>query len=369
MSELFQPLRVGDVEVQHRIALAPLTRFRNRDYEPNTELLREYYSQRSSRPGTLIITEATFISSNAGGYTRAPGIFTDEHVARWKPVFEAIHANSSSVFVQLWALGRQAPPAVNKELGIKYVSASSVYMDEATRLESEQSGNPLHALTVPEIDQYVRDYVHAARNSLAAGADGVEIHSANGYLLNQFIDPICNTRDDEYGGSIENRARFTLRVVDALVEAVGASKVGIRFSPFGVFGTMSGDSNPLILAQYAYLFGELEKRAQHGHRLAYIHLVEPRAADLTTCPKASNDFIYSIWNGVVIKAGEFGDKLDEAKKQARNGNTIIAIGRHFISNPDIVDRIENNWELNDFDRDTFYTEGAVGYTDYPFHSQ
>jgi NADPH2 dehydrogenase len=335
----------------------------------------EYYRQRSSKKGSLLISEGTFISPSAGGYDSAPGIFTDEQVEKWKPIFKTIHDNQSFVFVQLWALGRQSFPGVLARDGLKYVSASDdCYMDEESKQAAIESNNRLHGLTKDEIKQYIADYVHAAENSLKAGADGVEIHSANGYILNQFLDPKSNLRTDEYGGSIENRARFTLEVVDALVEAIGPHKVGIRFSPYGVFGSMSGVEEPSIVAQYAYVIGELERRAKAGNRLAYIHVVEPAVTDLRlregeSAVDASNDFIYSIWNGVLIRAGEYGTHPDRAEEDTKKGQTALGYGRLFISNPDLADRLFHGYKFNEYDRATFYGSTSEGYTDYPTYEE
>jgi NADPH2 dehydrogenase len=204
---LFTPIKVGNIDLKHRVVMAPLTRFRAIDHVPN-DLVAEYYEQRASRPGTLLITEATFISAAAGGYDDAPGIWSEKQVEGWSKVFDRIHRKGSSVFVQLWALGVQAYPQVLEKEGLPFVSASDVPM--------EKGGKIPHSLTRNEIQKYIQDYIYAAKNAIAAGADGVEIHSAHGYLLDQFLHENTNLRTDEYGGSIENRARFTLEVVDAL---------------------------------------------------------------------------------------------------------------------------------------------------------
>nr|4RNX_A Chain A, NADPH dehydrogenase 1 [Saccharomyces pastorianus]4RNX_B Chain B, NADPH dehydrogenase 1 [Saccharomyces pastorianus] len=238
-----------------------------------------------------------------------------------------------------------------------------------------KANNPQHSLTKDEIKQYIKEYVQAAKNSIAAGADGVEIHSANGYLLNQFLDPHSNTRTDEYGGSIENRARFTLEVVDALVEAIGHEKVGLRLSPYGVFNSMSGGAETGIVAQYAYVAGELEKRAKAGKRLAFVHLVEPRVTNpfLTEgegeYEGGSNDFVYSIWKGPVIRAGNFALHPEVVREEVKDKRTLIGYGRFFISNPDLVDRLEKGLPLNKYDRDTFYQMSAHGYIDYPTYEE
>lgn len=368
---LFKPMKIGNIEISNRIVLAPLTRMRNIKNVPQAELMSEYYAQRSQYAGSLIISEGTFISPEAGGYDDAPGIWTSKQIEQWKPIISAIHKNGSYVFQQLWNLGRQSSPDNLARDGLPFVSASDdIYWDESTKELAYKTGNRLRALTIPEIKQHVKDYVQAAKNAIAAGADGVEIHSANGYLLNQFIDPKSNKRTDEYGGSIENRARFTLEVVDAVVAELGADKVGVRFAPYGEFGNMSGINEPHIVAHYAYLFGELERRAKDGKRLAFIHLMEPRVSNLLLKEgegevEGSNDFIYSIWKGNVMRAGNYALHPDVALKDASNPNTLIAYGRYFISNPDLTRRLAEGYPLNAYHRETFYAPTEVGYTDYP----
>ncbi|KAL6950251.1 hypothetical protein ACO0QE_000927 [Hanseniaspora vineae] len=378
-SNLFKPIKIGSLDLPQRIALAPLTRMRaHADQVPNVDgLAAEYYDQRSKRPGTLIITEATSISAQAGGYPNVPGIYTDKQGKEWGKIFDKIHNNNSFVYVQLWNLGRQGSPAFLKSKGLRFVGPSDgVYKDEDSEKEALDSGNELKGLTTAEVAETVQDYVKAAKLAIENGADGVEIHAANGYLLNQFLDPISNKRTDKYGGSIENRARFTLEVVDALIDAIGADKVGIRLSPFGQFGTMSGN-DPLILAQYAYLIGEFEKKAQESpnKRLAFIDLVEPRVVDAMaeegkfSNTSFSNDFVYSIWKGVIIRSGEYALKNKQGLKDVdANNRTMLAYGRFFISNPDLIDRLEKGLPLNAYDRSTFYSPGPKGYTDYPTYS-
>ena len=363
-SNLFKPLKVGSLDLQHRIAMAPLTRLRAIGHQVG-DIHVEYYAQRASRPGTLLITEATFISEAASGYANAPGIYKKEHVEGWSKVFKGIHQKKSFVYVQLWALGRSAYKADLDARGLPFVSASDVPVPSS----SPDTPSPVpRPLTKEEIKQYVQDYVQAAKNAIEAGADGVEIHSANGYLLDQFLHENTNTRTDEYGGSIENRARFILEVVDAVSEAVGADKVAIRLSPWGIFGDVENGVSPI--PQFSYLVAEFQKRALAGKELAYVHLVEPRWAfnkDATgeIFIEGDNAFVRLIWKGVIMKAG--GYNPESAKEEAdADDKVLIAIGRNFISNPDVVNRFEKNIALNKYDRTTFYGGSEVGYTDYPF---
>lgn len=377
-TNLFKPIKVGDIELKHRAVMPPLTRMRahHPGNIPNRDWSVEYYDQRSKYPGTLIITEGAFISPQAGGYDNAPGIWSQEQVAEWTKIFKKIHENDSFVYVQLWNLGRQSFPDTLARDGLRYDSASDgVYMSEEQKERALKANNPQHGITKDEIKQYIKEYVQAAKNSIAAGADGVEIHSANGYLLNQFLDPISNKRTDEYGGSIENRSRFVLEVVDAVVEAIGHKKVGIRFSPYGVFGTMSGGAEPLIVAQYAHVIGELEKRARQGKRLAYVHLVEPRVTDPFLVEgegeydQGTNDFVYSIWKGPIIRAGNLALHPEVVKEMVKDDRTLIGYGRFWISNPDIVERLKKGLPLNKYDRSTFYAMTDKGYLDYPTYEE
>ncbi|KAF5116470.1 hypothetical protein DV454_001664 [Geotrichum candidum] len=361
---LLKPLKVGDIEVKTRVAMAPLTRFR----APNhlvTDLLPTYYSQRGSSPGTLLISEATFISEAASGYDSAPGIYNEEQVKAWSKVTDAIHAKESFLFIQLWALGRSAVKADLDKRGLPYVSASDIA--DSTMNPDAPKPTPL---TKEDIKQYIKDYAQAAKNAIAAGADGVEIHSANGYLPDQFLHENSNQRTDEYGGSIENRARFSLEVVDAVSEAIGASKVAIRLSPWDRFGSVDPGVSPI--PQFSYIITELEKRALEGKQLAYISLVDPRITLDTQMNEIetqdSNNFARQIWTGVIVKASGFN--YESAKDDTeKDDKVIIAFGRHFIANPDLIERFKQNVPLNKYDRTTFYTPGPKGYTDYPFANE
>lgn len=372
-TNLFKPIQVGNIQLNHRVVMAPLTRRRCVDDNVlNEEFAPEYYSQRSQEPGTLIITEGAVPSLQSTGFTQSPALFTENHFLIWPKVFKQIHKNESFVFVQLWSAGRNADLEVLAKNELRYDSATdNLYIDHNTEEKAAKLLLAQHGITKQEMNEYIRDWALAARAIIRAGADGVEVHAANGYLLNQFLDPISNHRTDEYGGSIENRSRFPLELIDALIDAIGASNIGIRFSPYGAYGGMSGGDNPLIPAQYAYIIGELEKRARRGSKLAYIHMVEPRV----TTPQlpegqgvytgGTNDFVYSIWSGVVIRCGDLALNPHLAKKLSNNTRTLLAYGRFFISNPDLARRIREGLPLAEYNRNTFYTSNSIGYTDYP----
>ncbi|CAE6425389.1 unnamed protein product [Rhizoctonia solani] len=363
-NKLFTPLQLGDLVLSHRVVMAPLTRFRADDNHVHTDLAVEYYSQRAEVPGTLLITEATFISPEAGGYDHIPGIWSDEQIAAWKKVTDAVHDKRSYIYLQLWALGRAADPKVLEREGHPFVSSSPTPMEEGAPVPKE--------LSKEDIKRYVDAYVQAAKNAVfKAGFDGVEIHSANGYLLDQFLQDVCNKRTDDYGGSIENRARFTLEVTDAVTAAVGAKKTGIRFSPWGKFqGMRMEDPVPT----FSYVLKELAKRHTD---LAYVHFVEPvvsgdsdqkveHAHDTGSASHPdSNDFAREIWAPrTFLSAG--GYKPESGEEAANKyGNAAIVFGRYFIANPDLPERLRKGIPLNHYDRGTFYTPGPKGYVDYP----
>ncbi|KAJ7737106.1 FMN-linked oxidoreductase, partial [Mycena metata] len=261
-SKLFEPFKIGTTVLQHRVVLAPLTRYKaSETHVPYLPLVAEYYAQRASRAGTLLISEGTFIAARAGGLSHVPGIWSPEQITAWKSVTTAVHAKGSAIFMQLWALGRVAnyPVLQSEDPSLPYVSASDVLL-------TTKKG-PLRPLTVPEIKQYADLYAQAARNALEAGFDGVEIHGANGYLVEQFLHEVTNKRTDQYGGNIENRARFALEVIDAVAAAVGAERTAIRFSPRNRFQEM-GMPDPI--PTYSYVVSQLA--ARHPN-LAYLHLI------------------------------------------------------------------------------------------------
>ncbi|KAL4252354.1 Aldolase-type TIM barrel [Abortiporus biennis] len=350
--KLFQALKVGDVELKHRIVHAPMTRYRaNSKYVPSA-LQAEYYAQRASNPGTLLVTEATYIHEKAGGYPNAPALQTDEQAAGWKKVVDGVHDKGSYIFAQLWALGRTAKPEHLAKSGFDLVSASDV------PLKDKPKPRPL---TVAEIKEYVNWYTEAAVNAVKkSGFDGIEIHSANGYLLHQFLEDHTNLRTDAYGGSIENRARFVLEVVEGISKAIGQTKTAIRLSPFETFQEM-GMKDPY--PTYSYVVNQLVERFPN---LAYIHCIDPRPNSETVPADKSLDFIRKIWAPrPFISAGFYTPEL--ALDVAETKGDLIAFGRSFLANPDLPYRIKNNIPLNQPDYSTVYTpENPVGYIDYPF---
>ncbi|KAK7978728.1 NADH:flavin oxidoreductase NADH oxidase [Apiospora saccharicola] len=342
--------------------MAPLTRFRaDGDHVP-LPMVKEYYEQRASVPGTLLVTEATFISPQAGGYPNIPGIYSPEQIRSWKQVTDAVHAKGSFIWVQLWALGRVASPDALK----------AENPDFKPLPEAEGKTVP-EEMTTSEIQQFVRDYAQAARNACElAGFDGVEIHGANGYLIDQFTQDVSNKRTDNYGGSVENRARFALEVAKACVEApgVGPERVGIRLSPWSPFqGMKMADPVP----QFTYLIENLKTL-----KLAYLHVVESRVGGNLDVPDAKSaekvEFAVKAWDRTspVFIAGGFTPDSARAvvDEEYKDHEVVVVFGRYFISTPDLPFRVQKGIELAPYDRDTFYNAGEEkGYLTYPFSNE
>jgi len=367
-TNLFKPLKVGDVTLKHRVALAPLTRCRNDDEFVPLDWTITNYDQRSKREGTLIITEAILVSLKSSGQYQPPGIFNEKQYPQWKRVIDVVHKNKSFIFLQIWALGGKADPAKLASKGMKFLAPSDdVYIHNDQKKLAQQSNNPAHGLTHDEVKEYIQDFVTAAKKSIELGADGVEIHGANGYLPFQFLYTSLNKRTDEYGGSIENRARFILELVDTIGETIGYSKVALRLSPY-----YSDFDNklyePSTIAVYSYLISELETRRLHGKEIAYLHIVEPRDETAGEVGEivSDNEWILQIYRGVIVRASGYGNDHERTREHVQSyDKTVIAYGRHFIANPDLPNRLENDWPFNPYRRETFYVGGAEGYIDYP----
>ena len=358
---LFNPIRIGSIRPSHRVVMAPLTRYRANDAHVHTSLATEYYGQRASVPGTLLITEATFISPRASGYANAPGIYNKDQIKAWKGITDVVHKKGSYIFCQLWALGRAAEPdIVRSEAGEKWFASSSSIPMEAGTEEPR-------ALEEEDIWALIGDYAQAAKNAIEAGFDGVEIHGANGYLMDQFLQDVTNHRTDAWGGSVEKRSRFGLEVAKAVVEAVGREKVGIRLSPFSKFQGMKM-AEPI--EQFSHFIEGLKEL-----KLSYLHLVESRvsgSADYEATEKV--DPLMKIWGntGPVLLAGGFqpGSARRAIEEEYTGQDVMIVFGRHFIANPDLPFRIEKGIELTKHDRDTFYNaKSPQGYVDYPFSQE
>jgi NADPH2 dehydrogenase len=356
-SRLFKPLKIGNMELKNRVAMAPLTRFRADDNHVILPMAVEYYGQRASTPGTLLITEATFIANQYGGYPNVPGIYNQEQIDAWKKVTDEVHKKGSFIYMQLWALGRVANKAYAESQGIVVKSASATQLDPTYAVAKE--------MTQDEINEAIAAYAQGAKNAIAAGFDGVEIHGANGYLVDQFIQDMTNTRSDSYGGNVENRSRFAVEVTQAVVSAVGADKTGIRLSPFSDFqGMKMNDPYPQ--------FSDVIKKL-NALKLAYVHLVESRIsgnADIENF--VSMDPLLELWDGPALLAGGFTPDsakrlVDEDRKER---DVVVVFGRYFISTPDLVFRLQKGIDFNPYDRNTFYNpKSETGYVDQPFSKE
>jgi len=354
-SKLFSPVVLGALELKNRLVMAPLTRSRAMDNIPNA-LMAEYYGQRAS--AGLIITEGTSPSPNGLGYARIPGIYSQAQIEGWALVTKSVHAKGGKIFMQLMHTGRVGHP-LNLPTGARMLAPSAVVA--AGEMYTDAEGMKPHpvpaAMTEADIKTALHEYVQAASNAIAAGFDGVELHAANGYLLEQFLRPNSNIRTDGYGGSIQNRARFVLEVA-AAVKAIGKAKVGIRLSPFGVFNDMP--NYDAMEADYVYLTEQLSNLG-----LVYLHIVDHTAMGAPQVPDSIKRSMRRLFQGSLILSGGYDVARAEADLAAGNGD-LYAVGRAFLANPDLPARWLTNASLNEPDFNTFYTPGAKGYTDYPF---
>jgi len=356
--KLFTPEKVGSIEVKNRVVMAPMTRCRAIGNVTN-DLMAEYYHQRSG--AGLIITEGTSPSPNGLGYARIPGIFNKSQIEGWKKVTTAVHQGEGKIVVQLMHCGRISH-ILNMPEGAEILAPSAVKAAGQmwTDAAAMQDFPIPKAMTPEDLVSTKAEFVSAAKNAIEAGFDGVELHSANGYLLEQFLSPISNVRIDNYGGSIENRCRFVLEVVAAVAEAIGKDKTGIRLSPYGVASDMP--HYPEIETTYNYLSEQL-----NNLDIAYIHQVDHSAMGAPAVPVELKKMIRKNFKNTIILSGGYEVKRAEADLQARLGD-LIAFGRPFINNPDLTDRMKNNWPLSEkLNMDLFYTADEKGYTDYPAH--
>jgi N-ethylmaleimide reductase len=359
-SILFDPITLGALSLSNRIVMPPLTRSRALPDGSPGPSARLYYAQRAS--AGLIVAEGTAISAEGVGNPDIPGLWTEAQIQAWKPVTEAVHDAGGTMVVQLWHTGRASHPTLQPE-GKTPVGPSAIAISGLTFARDGRVPYVTpRALDTEEIPVIVEQYATAARNALAAGFDGVELHAANGYLIDQFLQDSANQRTDQYGGCIENRARLLLEAVDVLIDAVGADRVGVRLSPSSTFQDMS-DSDPIAL--FTYVLGELARRD-----LAYLHIVEPGiVGDISTATQNPSTNINSTWvrgnyPGNIIATG--GYDRAQALQVVESGTVeAVAFGRAFIANPDLPARLANNTPLNEAQRDTFYGGGDHGYIDYP----
>ena len=366
---LFSPLKIGPYQLKHRLVMAPLTRMRaEKPSLAPRPLNAEYYAQRTTSGG-LLIAEASPVMATGFGSPGVPGIYSERQIKGWREVVDAVHAKDGVIFLQLWHVGRVshssfqpggvlpvAPSAVPIPADLKTMTADG----KVVRYETPR------ALETSEIPGVIDAYRQAARNALKAGFDGVEIHGANGYLIEQFLQSHTNLRTDQYGGSTENRTRFLMEVTQAVIEVWGADRVGVRLSPYGV-ANGSGEPDPMPL--YSHAIKSLDPLG-----LAYLHFVEPRSSGAGRAEvnhqnvPAAMVLFRPMWSGKLITAGGFTGETADAAIAAGHADAI-AFGRIFISNPDLPRRLQRGFPLTPYNRATFYGGEAAGYTDYPAHDE
>ncbi len=352
---LFDSFKLGNITLQNRVVMSPLTRSRATDNIPN-DLMAKYYSQRSG--AGLIITEGTAPSPNALGYPRIPGAFSDAQTKGWKKVTEEVHKGGAKIFLQLMHTGRVAHP-LNMPKDAEIVSTTETVVEGKmyTDQKGEQPYPPAKLMDKKDIEKAMQEYVKSSKNAIEAGFDGVELHGANGYLMEQFINRNVNGLENDYNGSDEARAKFVIETAKAVIAEIGAERTAIRLSPYGVFndtGSFEG-----IEEFYEYLAKELGKL-----KLAYIHFVDHAPMGAPEVPISVKKKIRDAFGGTIILSGGY-DK-ERAEKDLKDGlGHLVSFGRPFIANPDLVERMKTNAHLNEPNPDTFYTPGAEGYTDYP----
>lgn len=354
---LFSEFKLGNISLKNRIVMAPMTRSRAIGNVPN-DLMALYYGQRAG--AGLIITEGTAPSPNGLGYSRIPGLFNKEQVEGWKKVTSAVHEKGGKIFVQLMHTGRVSHP-LNMPGNAKVIAPSAIGLKgNIWTDQKELQPYPVpQEMTIDDIKYAIEEYVTSARLAVEAGFDGVELHGANGYLIEQFINPTANQRTDEYGGSPENRIRFALEIAEKVVKAIGKERVGIRVSPYSAAGDMAVYDT--LEETYALLAEKLG-----GLGLVYIHVVDHSAMGAPAVSNSVKQLIHDRFNGNIILSGGYGAEHAEKDLEENKGN-LIAFGRPFISNPNLVEKLKTGAKLNNADMDTFYTPGEKGYTDYPIN--
>ena len=353
---LLEPLNSPSIQLGNRMVMSPMTRNRAVDASTPNALMAEYYGQRAS--AGLIITEGTSPSPNGLGYARIPGLFNQAQVQGWKAVTEAVHAKGGKIVLQLMHTGRVTHVA-NLPAGAEVVGpmATACPGEMYTDAQGMQPHSAPRAMTAADIAVAIGEYAQSARLAVEAGFDGVELHAANGYLIEQFLNPNVNQRADAYGGSIEGRNRFALEVARATAGAIGAKRVGIRLSPYGVFNGTGAFAD--VEAQYLALTRELSALG-----LLYVHLLDHSAIGAPPVPAELKSRLRGAFKGLFILAGGFDQASAEAALAAKQAD-LIAMGRPFLANPDLVARMRLGAPLNAVDMSTFYTPGPMGYTDYP----
>lgn len=356
-NQLFEEYHLGKISLKNRAVMAPMTRSRAVESNTPNELMANYYGQRAG--AGLIVTEGTSPSPNGIGYPRIPGMFNKDHVKGWKLTTDEVHKKGGKIFLQLMHCGRIAHH-LNLPEGAKVLAPSAVKAEGQmyTDAEGMKEMDLPKEMTTAQVFEAIAEYVDAVKLAVEAGFDGVEIHGANGYLIEQFLNPNTNQRQDEFGGSLENRSKFLLCIVKKAIEAIGAEKVGIRLSPNGAFNDMKAYDE--MEETYHYLAIELNKLNP-----IYVHLLDHSAMGSTPLPKNVREDIRKNFDGTLILCGNFDDKKAKEALE-KNEADLIAFGKPYLANPDLLERYKTGASLNQPDMDTFYTPGEKGYTDYPF---
>jgi len=354
-NDLFSEYQVGTIQLKNRIVMAPMTRSRAIDGTPN-ELMVQYYGQRAN--AGLIITEGTAPSANGSGYPRIPGLWRDDQVNGWQKVTAAVHDQGGLIFAQLMHVGRIAHPAnMADDAEILAPSAITAAGEMFTDLQGARPHPEPREMTAEDIAAAVEEYTQAARNAIRAGFDGVELHGANGYLIDQFLNPGTNQRTDSYGGTVKNRARFAVEVARSVSDAIGASRVGIRLSPGGAFNDVA------VYEGWEDAFTEIARLLGHLD-LAYLHIVDHSSMGAPTVGDEIKARMRKAFDGTLILSGGYDQQSATAALAANQGD-LIAFGRPYIANPDLLARFTSGAPLAAASPDTFYTPGDQGYTDYP----
>ncbi len=360
MKKIFEKTKLKSLDLQNRIVMAPMTRARTSQPGniPN-EMMATYYKQRAT--AGLIISEATQISDDSQGYSFTPGVYTDQQVKAWQPITKAVHNQGAAMFCQLWHVGRVSHPTFQK--GERPIAPSALAPIETKVWISDDKGNGRmidciqpREMTQADIDRVVKDFAYSAKRAVEAGFDGVEIHGGNGYLIDQFLRTNSNKRTDRYGGTRQNRIRFLLEVVDAVIDAIGANKVSVRLAPFITFKDMDC---PDIVAAILKASEELQTRD-----IAYLHLSEADWDDAPIIPEAFRIKLREIFTNTIIVAGSYTQERAE-DVLSKGYADLIAFGRPFVSNPDLVSRLENGYDLAELDSNTLFGGNELGYTNYP----
>lgn len=358
---MFTPVKLGSIELKNRLVMAPLTRMRAIDGDVPNPLAITYYAQRAG--AGLIISEATQISPLAKGYPATPGIYSPEQTAAWKEIVDAVHAKGGKIVAQLWHVGRISHSSLHSEQGVpeapSAIAANGQTYGADWKLHDYETPK---AMTAEDIARLLKEFQVAAANAKAAGFDGIEIHAANGYLLDQFLQDKTNQRTDQYGGSIENRLRLLGEVIESVAQVFSSDRIGVRLSPYGNFNDMS-DSDPIALFNAAI-------RKLNAYQLAYVHMIEPRSTSaggndqVNEGAPITSEIFRAAYKGKFISAGGYDQAMGEAALEAGLADAV-AYGRLYISNPDLAERFNQDAPLTPYDRTTFYGGAELGYTDYP----